>query len=1011
MASLSRLLRKVRPLPSAVTLICWVCSFSFFALGLLLGAEPTLAPDFFVRSWQMDEGLSSNTVNSMVQDQNHFLWLATLEGVERFDGQNFRPYTSPLIGSVAARNIRALVKEDDSTLIMLPAVGGVVRLRGGEFSTHPMSAKVGAKALQSLFVDSGGAIWVSTGEGATFRWKDGAVLAFDFYDDKSGYTRKPNFAEDKTGSVWISSGSYIGRYHHDHLTRMDDKLAVAGSAVVGSSRTGGPWVVKGHQLLKVVNDTFTVISADLPWTPTGGKIDLLFEDSTGALWIGTRAHGLYYWGDHRFSPVTTSQSQITSLAEDEEGNIWAGTAGGGINRIRQKQFRLFNTSAGVPREVSAAVCGDETGDLWLANRSGGLVKIHQGAVYPVPTRFNGRPLNAYTLCADDRGGIWLSDDQLYRFNPETESIQVAAPALTGVHVLYKTRNGDLWIGGDEYLLGSFPHGDISDFQRRKPFPGKTIRCITEDADNNMWIGVENGQLYKLSGNDITTIGPDEKRPSSSIRALYADKEGTLWIGYGGAGLGILRAGKRTEITSAQGLLDNTIFEILEDDTGQLWFGSQRGIFHLPKRDLLDFTEGKLPSVSGITFGESEGLPRVSCYGTCQPMAWKDQNGGLWFATQQGVLAVNPPTSKASTPPPRVYIDEIMINDRALPSIPAKLVVPPDGKKIEFRFSAPSYVVPEKVQVRYKLEGIDPGWISTFHRSATYASLPPGNYRLRLAASNQDGVWNSTETTAEVEVRPILTHAVWFRFFFVLFVSSSLILLARYWTKRQLKVRLQQLERESLLEKERARIARDLHDDLGSSLTQVSLMLEEMNEVSSMPDIKAQASVISARVRDLAHDLHSVVWTVDPKNDSLTELIDFLSRFFLQSFRHTSIRPRLEVDDWIPHYPLSPEARHHIFLLIKEAVNNAIKHSKATEAKLSLRVGDHIFRITFSDNGVGFTPNALVDSKRHGLQNMESRVRELFGEFTLVTAPGRETVIHISLPLVGNSAIQPQPPPL
>lgn len=271
-------------------------------------------------------------------------------------------------------------------------------------------------------------------------------------------------------------------------------------------------------------------------------------------------------------------------------------------------------------------------------------------------------------------------------------------------------------------------------------------------------------------------------------------------------------------------------------------------------------------------------------------------------------------------------------------------------------------------------------------------------------------WLSAADRLPLPEPPPLSQAVWFRFLIVLLVSSSLILVARYSTRRQLKVALQLLEHERLLERERARIARDLHDDLGSSLTQVSLMLEEMNGAALNPeDLKRQSAAIAVRVRDLAHDLHSVVWTVDPKNDSLVDLVDFLSGFFLQSFRPTSIRTRLEVDDPIPNTPLSPEARHHIFLVVKEAVNNAIKHSRATEVKLTLRCVESIFKITFADNGIGFTPAASAGAKRHGLQNMQARVRELSGEFEVVSIPGRETVIHFSFPLVGNSVPHLRPP--
>jgi signal transduction histidine kinase len=341
----------------------------------------------------------------------------------------------------------------------------------------------------------------------------------------------------------------------------------------------------------------------------------------------------------------------------------------------------------------------------------------------------------------------------------------------------------------------------------------------------------------------------------------------------------------------------------------------------------------------------------------------------------------------------------LVNDQTVP-VDAGKPLPPLPRKLEFRFAVLSYAAPEAVRLRYRLEGVDSEWIETTGRSAVYGRLPPGTYRLRATACNNDGIWNQQETVLGLIIPPVWWETVWARASALIVFTAGVILGVRHWAKRKINLQLQQLEREQALERERARI---LHDDLGSSLTQVGLMLEELKETADPSgEMKKQSAVICGRVRHLAQDLNSVVWTIDPKNDSLPELVDHLSRFFLQNLRPSAIRPRLEVMDQIPHRPLSPEARHHLFLVVKEGVNNVIKHSHATEATLSLGLAGNEFDVTLRDDGVGFMPDDLRSSIQHGMQNMRTRVVELGGTFDVTSAPGQGTVLRIRIPVQSAS---------
>jgi signal transduction histidine kinase len=494
-------------------------------------------------------------------------------------------------------------------------------------------------------------------------------------------------------------------------------------------------------------------------------------------------------------------------------------------------------------------------------------------------------------------------------------------------------------------------------------------------------------------------------PDAPIQSLYADNDGSVWLGTGGDGLVLWRGGKFTVISVANGLPGNNIAEMVEDNAGRLWLGSQRGIFHVAKSDLLACADGKVSRVTGIAFGQDEGLDDVSCIASSQPKACKTPDGRLWFATQQGVLSVDAPALNSNSGPTPVFIDEVFVNGRPL-EITNPLKVPPLCRTMEFRFSVLSYNAPKEVHLRYKLDGVDSGWVEIVkQRSAAYSALRPGKYRLHLEACNDNGVWDKDGTSLSFVVEPAWWQGWWFQGSTLFAFLAALVLGIRHWSQRRLKLKLERLEHQQALEKERARIARDLHDGLGVTVTQVGLMLEDLRATPfSAAEIKQQSAAISGRVLNLARDLDAVVWSVNPGNDSLADLLVYLGQTFLECFRRTSIRPRLEMAEAVPDATLAPEARHHLFMLVKEAMNNVIKHSQATEVTLTLKVAANTIEIRIEDNGRGFSPDALAQSTRHGFPNMRARAGQLGGKLEVSSEPGKGTSIRILIPSWRDSRV-------
>ena len=965
------------------------------------------ADDFFVQSWRTDDGLPGNEINDVIQDQNGYLWLATIGGLVRFDGVTFKQFSSPLITRVSQRNIRALAQTGGSTLLMLPAVGGVVQLKDGQFSPHPIGEGLSGKQILTLFVDRGGAVWIGM-DGAARRWQDGIISDFT---PTNGLTPRARvtFAADNEGGVWLANGGFLGCYRDGKLMHFTENLDATEYTVVATRRAGGIWVCKNKGLSKLEAGQFSIISTNLPWQVLGGVAREMFEDSSGALWIGTSAHGLFRFADGKFARVETSQSQITAIMEDGERDVWVATAGGGINRLRPKLFYLYNTKSGLSEDISDAIYPDQQGNVWLANRSGGVDRIRDGKVSILNAQAGRYKFPAYSVCADDQGFVWASKGGLYRFpGDDPDRIQIVSNNLTGdltgIHVLYKSRAGDIWVGADPNLLGCFHDGLPENYLQETNFPGQRPRSITEDARGRIWVGTEDHQLVELADGKFTVFTEKDGLPDAPVHCLYADNYGSVWIGTIGGGIVLRRDEKFTTISAANGLPNDFIAEMVEDDKGRLWCGSRAGIFYMTKSDLMAFADEKIPKVTGIAFSRSDGLTGISCLGSSQPMAGKTPDGRLWFATQQGVLSLDFAAFKPNARPPPVFIDELFVNDRQL-DITNPMMVPPRCNKIEFRFSALSYVAPEKVRLLYKLDGVDSDWAETANqRAAVYSGLRPGKYELHLKACNNDGVWNETGTSLSFVVLPAWWQSWWCQGSALISFMLVSALGIRYWAQRRLKSRLERLEQQQALAKERTRIARDIHDDLGAGLTQIVFQsaLARRDPPHEMPNHLGQ---ISNRASELIEGMDEIVWAINPQNDTLESLIIYLSKYTQEFLSVAGIRCRVDMPELIPPHPVSPDVRHNIFLTIKEALNNIVKHAHASEVQLKLRLepGRMTFLIVddgggFDTDGISTNPAAGRTASGNGLGNMIGRMESIGGKCVICSRPGQCTTIELTVRL-------------
>jgi signal transduction histidine kinase/ligand-binding sensor domain-containing protein len=969
------------------SLLGWLlCAASCFACALR-------ADDFALRVWETDDGLAHNGVNSVLHANDGFLWLATQNGVMRFDGHVFRKWHSPLLSDTRTSSIRALIQHDGRTLLLAHDGNGLLRLANGVVSVHPLTARFprGYRIVKLLREDDA-TFWIAFANREFWRCAGKNVEVFPAPAMVDRFLPL-SLARDFSGGVYLARGVGVERYDGKSLTPLNGVDEIP--ATISSGRSS-VWVATSESLSKLEKGGLTRVNVGSDWPVDIMPMHLL-EDRSGALWIGTKAHGILRFKDGRLESIPASYPRINELIEDREGNIWAASAGGGLNRIQPARFTLLGEEVGVLPDIVGSVCEDAAGNLWFGNRNC-FGQVQAGRLV-LPASMETFARKAVPLCPDGNGNVWFAvASRLALFKPG-ESLPpgwIATTDVGTIHAIFTASDGSVWVAGEAGPLLRHHGNVLSEFGEKEGFTGRGAQAIAESPSGDMWFGTEAGEVFRYAKGQFMRYGQESGLPRSATRAIHVDAEGNVWIGTGGGGLFVWRHGQFHALTEQHGLPDDTISQIVEDGLGILWLGSSRALFKAPKSELLECALGRIPRIAPVVFGKADGLSGFSAAANYQPSTWKARDGRLWFATRKGLVTTRPDPGERAQKPPPVFVEAFGADGRMID--PAHGVTRSSARRLEFRYTAPTFTSPEKVQFRHRLDGLDTDWTEAeAQRVVTYSQLPPGRYALRVTASNRDLLWSSEEAVFAFEVSPQWWQTWWARACAALLGVVLVAGAARFWSHRRLRARVAELEARRRLEAERSRIARDLHDSLGASLTQAGMLADEICEDSLTPsEMREHTAELGNRVRLIARDLDAAVWAVSPKNDTLASLSAYLSQFALEFFRDTPTRCRVEIADDIPRVPLSPEARHHLFLTAREAMNNILKHARAGEVHLSASARDGIFELRIADDGEGFSVGAEAEG-RHGLRNMQARVDEIGGTFE-INSSHEGTVIHVTLPI-------------
>ena len=517
------------------------------------------------------------------------------------------------------------------------------------------------------------------------------------------------------------------------------------------------------------------------------------------------------------------------------------------------------------------------------------------------------------------------------------------------------------------------------------------------------MGTTDGNLLRVDGDNIVDVTSQALQPTKPIRALHATPDGALWIGYAGAGLGLIQNGTFSHIGTERGLHDDNISGIDSDDAGALWLASGHGIFQVRLHELEEVARTKSGRVMSIVFGRNESLPNAQGSYGYWPSAARGPDGRLWFAARSGIIEVNANRVLPNRIPPVVLIENLLVDGKPVSLARGKMALrlPPEHRSIEIEFTALSYAAPESVRFKHQLENWDAGWVNdgplAGHRKIAYTRLPAGDYEFRVTACNNAGVWNERGDVLRFTVEPFFWQTWWFRMAALAGFTILVVAVVRYVSFRRLRGRVQKLEREAALNKERSRIAKDIHDDVGASFAQIALLSELTRaDIAEADKTVEHVEKMADIAREGINSLDEIVWAVNPNNDTLAHFLDYAAQYAADFLRPAGIRCRAEIPLQIPLRILSSDVRHALFLIVKESLHNVLKHAQAQEVWLRAVVTDGGLTLSIEDDGRGFAA-APGNPQADGLRNMRERLKDLGGVCEITSRPGAGTQVKLVLP--------------
>lgn len=1024
---------------------------ALFFLAVVSSVTEISAERLPIKNYTTADGLPRDYVNKIVQDSRGFLWFCTNEGLSRFDGYKFTNYGTAdglagraVNGFLETRSGAYWVATEKGVCQFLPDASSTPAAdKPLRFAPYYPGEGIQKRLINSIYEDRAGNFWCATDAGLyrVDATNPEPVFSFEVPNpdpEGKGFGRVDSMVEDRGGALWILSQTGLYRRRptgvYDRFAA-DEGLPEQDSTCLLADGQGRIWIGSFSGVCLLVPDPTPhmpviarrFIEAD---GLNCGNVTALLASVDGRIWVG---------GDRGLSVASLAQlhsglefktytqddglstNTITALAQDRDRNVWIAGASKGVMRLAPYGFTTFNKTDGMAGTRVASIFEDRAGQLCVTTSDQSISVWDRGRFKSsrlvLPKSVRGWTWGWYQTTFQDREGEWwmATGDGLVRYPrlKDEAELERAAPkaiykigdGLPGNQIfrLFEDSRGDIWIGTIDTAITTLTRWErASETFHQFPDVYRITQSVPtafcEIGADDLWIGFYHGTIARYKGGHFAFFSQADGIGAGLIRGMYLDHFGRLWIATDEGGLTRVdnpQADRPVFVTysAADGLSSNQANCVTEDEWGMIYVGTARGVDELN------------PETNRIRhFTTADGLTS-----SFVNVAHRSKDGSLWFGTFDGLSRFTP-HQESGRPASPIVITRLEIAGVPYPigELGAARVktteLGPAQNHLQIEFAGLSLAAGESLSYQYRLEGASSEWSApTDRRVVNYPNLPPGSYRFLVQAVNSSGIQSVSPAMISFTISPPIWQRWWFRLLALVLVGLPIFAVLRYRYQKMKAIRdaetaLRKNREERLVELERVRkrIATDLHDDIGSSVSLIHFYSEVVRRRIDSKDreIAEPLEMISSSSQELLGSMSDIVWAINPQRDHLSDLIQRMRRLASDAFAATGIEFRFQASGNEADVRLGADVRREVFLIFKESVNNLVKHSGCTSADIEFDLLDDLLRLTVKDNGRGF--DARAESEGQGLSSITERAKSLGGQIEITSAPGEGTTVILCL---------------